>query len=473
MTHGLRVTFGAMATVVFTLALPGSADAHASEQGFVLLLPTQFYILAGAAGVAVTVLLVTVLPGAVVRAVFAPRALMRWHASGQLRHVTSCLAMALLMWLLWVGATGSHDPLSNPLPLFIWTVWWVGFVTVQGLVCDLWRWVNPWTGPVAVTRALLDLQPFLRLPVRLGHSLAIISFVGFVAFLLADPAPADPARLAVYVGGYWLFTYLALLILGPRWLHRAEGFSVLMRCYTGMNLFGRTDNRVAVGVPGWQALARRAPAPGIAVFTLLMLGSGSFDGLNETFWWLNLLGINPLEYPGRSAVFVQNIAGLVIANMALVLVFLLAFRMGLALNGATLGLGRTFCLFAPSILPIALGYHIAHYLPSFLVDAQYALAAASDPLARGADYLGLGSFYVTTGFFNTHDSVRLIWLSQAGVVVTGHILAVILTHAIALRHFGLGRNAAFSAGLSQVPLAIFMILYTFFGLWLLASPRGA
>jgi len=141
--------------------------------------------------------------------------------------------------------------------------------------------------------------------------------------------------------------------------------------------------------------------------------------------------------------------------------------------GPRLGLGRAFCLFAPSILPIALGYHIAHYLPSFLVDAQYALAAATDPMARGADYLGLGSFYVTTGFFNTQASVRLIWLTQAGAVVTGHILAVILAHAIALRHFGSERNAAINASLSQVPLAIFMILYTFFGLWLLASPRGA
>ena len=30
-----------------------------------------------------------------------------------------------------------------------------------------------------------------------------------------------------------------------------------------------------------------------------------------------------------------------------------------------------------------------------------ALAAASDPFATGADYLGLGTYYVTTGFFNT------------------------------------------------------------------------
>ena len=453
--------------------MAGPALAHASEQGFVLLLPTQVYSLAGAVSVALTVLLVAVLPGGAMHAAFRPRVLMRWQPMQRARHLTSCLAMALLFWLIWIGATGSRDPLSNPLPLFIWTLWWVGLVTFQGLFGDLWRWINPWTGPVAVTRKMLKLHPFVRFPVRLGHSLAILTFLGFVAVLLADPAPSDPARLALYVGGYWLFSYLGLLIFGSRWMLRADGISVLMRVYSGMGLFGRQGGKLALGLPGWQALARRSPAPGIAVFILLMLGSGSFDGLNETFWWLDLLGLNPLEFPGRSAIVAQNIAGLVIANTALVVVFLLAIRLGLALNGAPIGLGRAFCLFAPSILPIALAYHIAHYLPSFLVNGQYALAAATDPMGTGADYLGLGQFYVTTGFFNAQASVRLIWLSQAGAVVIGHILAVMLAHAIAMREFSGTSNAARSATLSQVPLALFMILYTFFGLWLLASPRGA
>ena len=45
-------------------------------------------------------------------------------------------------------------------------------------------------------------------------------------------------------------------------------------------------------------------------------------------------------------------------------------------------------LFTLPLVPIACGYHFAHYLPVFLVDAQYAIRAASDPLARGWDLLG-------------------------------------------------------------------------------------
>lgn len=456
------------AVMVLLLLIPANAVlAHASEQGFVLLLPTDVYIMAGTVSVALTVVLLTVLPDQFVASVFRPMVLIRRRRTG-LRVLTSCLSFLLLAALIWAGFNGPHDPLANPLPVFFWTIWWIGFVAAQGVLGDLWRWLNPWSGPVALLRRTVNIRPFLRFPTQLGHSVAILTFMAFVGFLLADPAPADPTHLARVVGSYWLFTVFALLTFGPRWLSRAEGLTVILRLYSGMGLFGRKGNRWAIGLPGWQALAHRTPPIGIAVLILLMLGSGSFDGLNETFWWLGVLGINPLEFPGRSAVITQNLTGLVLANLWLISAYALTIWLGLALIRSTVPLARAFCLFAPSILPIALGYHIAHYLPSFLVDSQYALAVASDPMGTGADFLGLGTFYVTTGFFNAQDSVRLIWLTQAAAVVGGHILAVMLAHATALRHFGSRRQAV----LSQVPLALFMVLYTLFGLWLLASPQG-
>ena len=83
--------------------------------------------------------------------------------------------------------------------------------------------------------------------------------------------------------------------------------------------------------------------------------------------------------------------------------------------------------------------------------------------------LNLGTFYVTTGFFNHRDTVQLIFLSQTVVVVIGHMLSILSAHAVALELFVENRRAV----LSQLPLALFMIGYTFFGLWLLAAPKGA
>ena len=464
--HQIATRFKHTALAIGLIGVASQVRAHASEQGFVLLLPTEFYITSGVASVVLTVLLLLVLPERFLAALFRPLSL-PWRRARHAPLVTSCVAFLLLGFLVWVGQNGPRDPLANPLVLTVWTLWWIGFVTVQGLLGDLWRWVNPWSGPVALTRSLLGVRPFLRLPVWLGHSPAIASFLGFAAILMADPAPTDPARLAGYVGVYWLLTYLALLVFGPRWAYRGEGFSVLMRLYARVGLFATGGRRLRAGLLGWQTLRGPVPPFGVAVFCILMLGSGSFDGLNETFWWLAQLGVNPLEFPGRSAVVWHNLAGLLVANAALIGVFAISVWLGLKLAQVDMGLPLAFRVFAQSILPIALGYHIAHYYTSFLVDGQYALAAASDPMATGQDLLGLGTFYVTTGFFNTQASVRAIFLVQAGAVVFGHVLAILLAHAVAVRHFGTNRRAA----LSQAPLALFMILYTLFGLWLLASPR--
>ena len=438
----------------------GRAEAHASEQGFVLLLPTDVYIAAGVAVVALTLAVLAVLPARAGRALFAPAPFGRGRAL-RARHVSSVAVAALLAGLVWAGLTGSRDPLVNPLPLAVWTLWWIGLVSVQGVFGDHWRWTNPWTGPGAALARLTGLRAPLRYPRGLGHAPAIAGFAGFAGFLLADPAPADPARLATFVGLYWYASFLGLVLFGPAWLVRAECLTVLMRAYARVALFGRGRGRRAVGLPGWQAV-RRGPVPlGLALFIVILLGTGSFDGLNETFWWMGVLGVNPLEFPGRSAVIAQTWGGLVLANLALIAGFAACLWLGERIAGSGMRLGRAFRLYAPSVLPIALGYHIAHYLTSFMVDIQYVAKAV------GAG-LGLGQIYVTTGFFNTPGTVKAIWLSQAGAVVAGHVIAILMAHALALRAHGDTRRAI----LGQAPLAVFMVLYTVFGLWLLASPRG-
>ena len=450
------------AAMLAGLACAGPAAGHVSEGGIVLLLPTDLYIAAGVASVAATVVLLAAVPAGAVRRLFA--ALRLWPlAPGSAIAVTRGLSLALFAALLWLGLTGPRDPLANPLPLTVWVVWWIALVTVQGLVGDIWRWVTPFAAPLALTG-----RPLMRYPSRFGHAPGLVLLLVFAGFVLADPAPTDPARLASIAGGYWGLTALALALFGRRWLVRGEAITLMMRTYGRNAALGRRGGRVALGLPGWRIAAGPVRGLGAALFAILLLGIGSFDGLNETFWWFGLIGINPLEFPGRSEVIAQTVAGLVVTNLLLVAVFAGFLWAGLRLARAEMPLGRAVCLFAPSLLPIALGYHVAHYLTVLLVDAQYALAALSDPLARGDDLLGLGTFYVTTGFFNTPDTVRAIFLTQAGAVVIGHILAILVADALALRALPT-RRAAF---LSQVPLAAFMIAYTLFGLWLLASPKG-
>jgi hypothetical protein len=119
-----------------------------------------------------------------------------------------------------------------------------------------------------------------------------------------------------------------------------------------------------------------------------------------------------------------------------------------------------------SIVPIALGYHVAHYLTAFLVDAQYAAIAFNDPFGRGWDLFGLREAQVTTSFLYRLDTVRAIWHGQVAAIVVAHVAAIATAHGIALtraRKRGTGI-------LGQIPLTVLMIAYTLFGLWLISAP---
>lgn len=451
-------------SAIAALLSPAQASAHAGEQSFVLLLPTGYYAAGGVAAVALTALLVALMPGRG-GAVFSTRSLGR-SARVRGRLLTSCVACAGLMVLIGIGMAGTQDPTRNALPLVIWTLLWIGLVVVQGVAGDMWRWINPWDGPVAIARAA-GIRPVARLPSRLGHLPALAGLMAVTAFLLTDPAPAAPERLARIALAWWSAHFAGALVFGRRWLIRAEPLGCLFRCYAALAPFGKRHGGWRVGLPGWQVLTRGAPSLSLALFIIALLATGSFDGLYETFWWLGLTGINPLDHPGRSAVVAPNLAGLLAAVPMLAAVYGMAVWLGLRLAGQG-GFTQAFRALAPALLPIAFAYHVAHYLPVFLVDAQHAAIALNDPLARGANLLGLEGARVTTGFFNRLPSVRLIWLTQGAVIVAGHVSGILLSHAIALRLAGDPRRAV----AAQAPLALLMVAYTLFGLWLLAAPRG-
>ena len=476
----LRRSLFALLSVGLILLGATPALAHVSEQGLVLLLPTNVYITAGVLAVVLTVFLLALLPATTTHRLMQPRTISRLPSCSRLRTISSLLSLVFLLTLICVGFLGSRDPLKNPLPLYIWTFCWIGLVGVQGLIGNLWYWINPWSGLCQLLGIKNETTLGQHIQ-RLGVWPALGLFLSFIVFALAYPAPDDPDLLAVIVGLYFLLTLLAMMVFGHEvWSRSGEFIGVVMAFYARMSPVRINHGSVQMGFPGYRGYQDSDHFVGLsmAVFVLVLLGCGSFDGLNETFWWLSSIGINPLEFPGRSAIITETILGIVLANALLVLVFLFCVWLGIKLvtsvdasagiRGGQVSTAKAFKELSISMLPIAFAYHLAHFLITYLVNMQYLLAASSDPLANGADILGLGTYYVTTGFLNTHHSVEFLWLLQAGIVVLGHILSVVMAHGIAVRLFGTRRRAA----LSQIPLATFMVLYTFLGLWLLASPKG-
>ncbi|MEP1768407.1 MAG: hypothetical protein ABJJ53_17425 [Sulfitobacter sp.] len=450
------------------------AFAHASEQGLVLLLPTSAYATAGTLTVIASILLVTYMPKQSLFKLFQGHNLgLRQFAYGAgVPQAVSGLSSVILLALVFVGIQGPTDPQNNLLPLTIWTVWWVGMFILQGTLFDVWRWVNPWTG----ITALLDIgeKPLVRLPARLSAWPALGVFLAFQTFLLADVAPTDPHRLAVIVLGYWLFTLFGIVLFGREdWLARGECFGVIFNLLSLLRPF-QGQGGLHLGAPGWFALRQKPLNASLAAFCIVLLAAGSFDGLHETFWWLALIGINPLEFPGRSAVVGTSTLGMAAAILLLVAVFSVSVWIGLKalkLRGSEENIPfiKAFCMFSITLLPIALGYHFSHYLVSFMVQIKYTLSTAADPMARGWNLFGLGAVKVTTGFLGRPETVKVIWLTQATVVVLSHVVSVLMGHHVASKLCRDNKDVA----LLQVGLTCLMIAYTVFGLWLLASPRGA
>ena len=116
--------------------------------------------------------------------------------------------------------------------------------------------------------------------------------------------------------------------------------------------------------------------------------------------------------------------------------------------------------FAPSLLPIAAGYLVAHYWSLWVFEGTNGLARLSDPLGTGANWLG------TAGIEPSYALIEptLVATIQVVAIVTGHVLGVVLAHERAVSLFD--RRVAV---LGQVPLLVLMVCYTVGGLTLLFS----
>ena len=441
---------------------PAAASAHAAERMVILTLPTGWYMLGAASAVVLTALITALgprLPRLGQARLFERPVLLS-------RTLTSTLSCLALFALIAIGFLGSRDPLSNLLTVTIWTLFWVGLPILAALFGDVFRPIEPWTGPVRLARRALGRTGSVGLA-RLGHLPAVAGLLAFAWFEIVSLAPADPLILARVVLAYWLLHFVIALLEGESWLSHGETFTVFFGLIARIApLWSQIDgNRATImaAAPGARLLSGPPMGPGLIAFVTLVLAAVTFDGLSETFRWLAFIGINPLEFPGRSAVTGVNTLGL-LATWALTAASILAaIRAGWRIAGARGTFRETAGRLIPTFLPIAAGFHAAHYLISLLTGGQYALAALNDPFDTGAHLLGLPDDWITFGFLADRHQVLMIWNAQFALVLGAHVLALILSI----------RAAPDWPWKAHLPMTALMVGLTTLGLWLLASPTGA
>jgi hypothetical protein len=430
--------------VALALVLPATVAAHTLNATYESRLPLAVYLVGAATAVALSFAFVIV-RDVRARPAGAPR--LGSLPPAPPRHVLRALGLIAWAWIMAQGiAGGSSD--GSVATLFLWVYGWVGVAIVSAVVGPVWQFLDPFStlhdvGAWIFGHAGLASWEPAAYPERLGRWPAVAAFAVFVWLELV--ALAGPSTLFVVLLGYTAFTLAMMAQFGrDTWRSHGEAFTVWFR------LLGRLaplalddeDGRIrrlafASGIlePGWTR----------ADITLVCLGVGSilFDGLSQTQVFFDLFGA-----PGTP---VKTVLLAAFLGIIVVAAFAVTRTVGLAATGA-------------GLLPIALGYLVAHYLTYLLIDGQRIVIALSDPLQKGWNLFGT-AFYIPSGAFLPPG---LVWTIQLAAVVGGHMLGAWGGHVVAAESAapGLGTRAL---RMLQLPLAVVMVGLTTLTLWSLGQ----
>jgi hypothetical protein len=471
----------ALAAGVAAACLATPAGAHGFGQRYDLPIPLSFYLAGTAAAVVVSFLIVGLFVREAPRAQAYPRLDLlatpfgRLIASPTLAFALEILVLAVFIMTIIAGLRGDQNPYRNLAPIMVWIIGWVGLAYVSAFVGNLWALVNPWRTVFesieTITRGISGrsgLSLRLPYPAALGVWPAFALLLAFSWVELVYPSPAVPRFIAWLAIAYSILTFAGMFLFGcERWLRHGEVFSLVFGTFARFAPIElRTDPQRQMSLRPFGAglLDSSAVSTSMMAFVLLLLASILYDGALGTPEWSRLEGAVAahLSVFGNLELTAVRTAGLV----AFWLVFFGAY-VGVGAVMSTVTAGRLSPLamarsFAFTLVPIAIGYHLAHYLTFLLIQGQYIIPLASDPFGFGWNLFGTAGYRVDIAIVDA----RFSWYAAVTAILVGHIAAVYLAHCKAMQLLDT-RAAALR---SQVPLTALMVLYTFVSLSILAEP---
>ncbi|WP_258024661.1 hypothetical protein [Streptomyces bambusae] len=399
-------------------------------------------------------------------------------------------ALAVLAHLL----LGPDDPRRNPAPGAVYVLLWVGLVPASLLLGPVWRLLNPLRTLHRLLHALLlrlrssmnrtPLRPqpasglpphgpppqglppsdvpsrdvpsgelparelptrdlsYREPPPRLGLWPAAAGLLGFTWLELVAPDPASTTTLLTALTGYAVVQLALAARYGERWFAEGDAFEAYSSLLARLSPLGRrNDGRLVLRNP-FHGLDATPERPGLLATVCVLFGSTAYDGFSDNPSWIDTVQTSSL---GRTP---TATLGLLASVLLVAVLYCLCAAATRLLCGPHPG---PLTAFAHSLLPIALGYLVAHYFSllvtegprtvSMALGTDNALGPAAPPLGPG----GLAALQVTA-------------------VVTGHVLGVVAAHDRSVRLFPPAKAVA-----GQLPLLALMITYTVGGLGLLLN----
>jgi hypothetical protein len=484
-----------VAALALLLASPAPASAHAIGGTFQLQVPLWLYLAGAAVAVAGSFVITTLSERTAAPAADYPTSPVPAAAAGAMR-----LALRVLGLAWWYGAiaVGLLVGDISPLPaVLLWVGIWVGLPIVAILAGNPWPSLSPFRTTFAGLEWLarragaqrLDLG--LAYPSRLARWPAVVLLGAGLWAELILPGGEVAVTVAMLMAGYSVLTLAGMLLFGQvAWLRSAELFEVELGWFGRIGPLARLsgsaglcegcgercDPRRCLDCPECSVAAddgERAPVlrpwvvglgdagrPGWsdAVFIILVLAGVTYDGMREIAigaWMFSAVYpiVAAILGPTSAATFLM-VETLQLAAVAGV--FLAAFLAIVAATRLAAGarpqrsLGASAGRYAVTLLPIAAGYLLAHYLTLVLQGVAWLPSLLADPLLSLAPQLDV--------------PIVLVWYLSVAAIVGGHIAGVVLAHRLALR------DAPARATRAGLPMLGLMIAYTILSLWIIASP---
>lgn len=388
------------------------------------------------------------------------------------------------------GMLGTQNSFANFNMTFFWIIFVLGFAYLTAVFGGVYDLINPWRTLCEwiETRRPQAFQPvWANYPDALGAYPALLLYMGFIWLELFGHTTPRSLALA-------LIAYTAINLAGARlfglsaWFRHGEFFGVFLRliaymapiAYTPQPAASRKGKVTFKLQQPFVGLLREQPGHfSMVVFILFTLSSTAYDGVHESGPWSRVFwaGIYPLIEPLVIAISVQPymLAAKIfhqwqwVALFGSPVVYLALFLGALKLMQLTLkstqSLNALALAFAHTLVPIAFAYHVSHYYTLLLSQGTQLAQLAIDPFGWGWNPLGLASTAVAPVFIDAN----IIWHTQVGVILAGHVVSVYLAHIVSLRLFGNARRAM----LSQWPMLLLMVGLTAGGLWILSLPIAA
>jgi hypothetical protein len=460
------------------LATP--AGAHGFGQRYELPIPLSFYFVGTAAVIVVSFVMV----GLFVRDVSRPHAdarvdllatpVGRLIASPMMASALKLLVLIAFLVTIIAGLRGDQNPYRNIAPTMVWIIGWVGVAYVSAFLGNLWTLVNPWRTLFRSAAKLCkrftgrpDLALGLRYPAMLGVWPAFVLLLALSWIELVYPNPAIPRFLASLAIAYSVLTFAGMALFGcETWLRRGEVFTLVFGTFARfapLEIRAGPQPHLWLRPFGAGLIEKEAVTTSMMAFVLLLLASVLYDGALGTPEWGKLesavAGLLPAL--GGFKLMAVRTAGLIAFWLAFLAAYVgVSAGMSAMAGGlSALAMARSFAL---TLVPIAIGYHLAHYLTFLLIQGQYIIPLASDPFGLGWNLFGTAGYRVDIAIVDA----RFAWYAAVAAILLGHIAAVYLAHLKAMQVLDT-RAAALR---SQIPLTALMVVYTFVSLTILAEP---